>query len=183
MIKKMFNKRYVIGIDPGTGSESALGICLYDSEFKQILFTESIWPTTGKAPRDMSTRERIYRISDKVKDIVESIVESYGVENVGLSIEAFLIRGKGGETLMRLKGAVLSKVPLKLEVVEIQNTTVKKRAGGTGAANKKEIAEHLQTILPSTNKEHMKELARSCKWDEVDAVAIAYSAVEFVYEI
>ena len=181
-IKRIFNKRYIIGIDPGTGSTSPCGFALYDSKEDKILATYGVWPTSGKAPKDMAVRERIFRISEKIKDLVESVVDSYGVDQVGLSIEAFLIRGKGGETLMRLKGAILAKVPLTLEVIEIQNSTMKKRAGGHGGADKKEIADHLSFTLDASNRDILTALTNLGKWDEIDAVGLAVSAKGAEYE-
>lgn len=170
--------KYVFGIDPGTGSKSACGVCLLDVEENTVVWSASIYPK-GKASPTMPAHHRIKHINENLQQLYLSAVDMCDDTGtrVVVGIESFVMKGKSGETLAQFKGAVMSGLPFEADIREVQNTTVKKYAGNSGKADKLQIAEALKEKLPAS-KELLQELIDNGRWDEVDAIGIAWSVKE-----
>ncbi len=122
--------RLVVGIDPGTGKASPTGFACFDPDSKEIIHTEEI---TSKQPE---YRDRYREIAGRVHELLEFIDPDLDVLVV---CESFVMRGKGGEILARLTGAIMAMVPERQRFALAHNTTVKKVVGGHGHADKEQV--------------------------------------------
>lgn len=129
-------KYLVIAIDPGSGSSSACGLCAILPESKEIVLTSALWPLKFHQP----AVKRIKDIVEQLDAQLKMLAIQYPQRTIVVGIESFVMRGKGGETLQRFIGAALSKVAYDWKIVEIQNTTMKKWVGGSGASLKSAVA-------------------------------------------
>lgn len=172
----MKKDRVVFAIDPGTGVNSACGIAVLAELSGQLVIVhlEDVWPR--KAHK--STMSRIRDIVDQVEDLMSRIYEEYSDCEMRVAIESFVMRGKGGETLQRFIGAVLTRVPGDpyVKIHEIQNTTMKKFVGGTGKADKELILKKVLIRFP--NNELLLTAAAGKKYDSIDAIGIGLAALE-----
>jgi Holliday junction resolvasome RuvABC endonuclease subunit len=99
-------------------------------------------------------------------------------ENVDkVFIESFVMRGKGGETLARLTGALISTVPDKAQFKEVQNTSVKKIIGGSGSDDKKVVANALLKLYPN-QVDLIQNLIDAEDYDALDALAIVTAGLK-----
>lgn len=121
----------VIGIDPGTGVSSPTGFAAFDPDTKEVLYVEAIG--SNKA----TPAGRIREISQRVAELLESVDPD---ADALVAIESFVMRGKGGETLARMTGALMAAIPERMDQVFVQNTTVKLLVGGHGKADKDQVA-------------------------------------------
>lgn len=171
--------KYVLGIDPGTGSRSACGVALLDLDAGAVLWTAELYPRDGRAQPGMPVHHRIKLINEQVQELFAQAEDfaSDSDSRVIVGIESFVMRGKGGETLAQFKGAVMSGLPLKTEIKEVQNTTIKKYAGDTGKADKMQVGKGLIERLP-VSAGYIQNLMDNRKWDEIDAIAIAWTVKE-----
>lgn len=169
--------KYIFAVDPGTGSSSACGVAFIEKESGRVLWTASIYAKDNQPQKSMKARHRIKLILEQVMPLYEHAVDFAKDQDsdVLVAVEAFVIKGKGGVTLEHMKGAFYAALPLKAEIVEVQNTVVKKVAGGKGTASKEQIGKFLQELIPDSSS-YIQELINKEKWDEIDAVGIAYSS-------
>jgi Holliday junction resolvasome RuvABC endonuclease subunit len=133
----------VIGIDPGSGSSSACGLCAILPEAREIVAHRALWPVKYSQP----AIRRVKDIAEQAALFIADVVRDYPNHVVVVGIESFVMRGKGGETLQRLIGAILTRVAYDYKIVEIQNTTMKKFVGGRGASPKSEVAEGVRKFF------------------------------------
>lgn len=173
---KILKRRYILAIDPGTGSSSPCGVALLDTDKMEIIFTMGVYVGKGTQKSSESPRMRIKQIADKLKDVIESCIETYGKDELGITSEAFVMRGKGGETLAKFKGACIAHIPIDIAYTEVYNTTMKAVSGGKGTATKQDIAEYLTSIFPKGEREKIMKLQKERRWDEIDAIGLAYAA-------
>lgn len=158
----------VCGLDPGTGASSPTGVAIFDPETKEIIALKNVAPP--KAVTKFSHRVRF--ISEEVEELLLS-VNPYS-EQLYTYVESFVMRGKGGEMLARLTGALMSIVPWHSEFDLVANTTVKKLVAGHGRAEKVEVANAVLVYF-STNdasKQVVLEAMKKAEWDQLDALAI-----------
>lgn len=167
--------KYVFAIDPGTGSSSPAGVALLDMKEKKVIWSANVWPIGYKAKLKMPVHHRIKLIRDQIEKLWDETVEEYGVDNIGVAMENFVMRGKGGATLQQFMGAVLTIFPVITPFCEVHNTTMKKFVGGTGKANKVKIGYKLLGVMPES-KEYIQELMDLKEWDQVDAIGIGFTA-------
>lgn len=154
----------VLGIDPGTGLNSPAAIFVFDAVTKKIIYSDEY----SSKKKDATSR---------IREIALKIAQKIGYFRPDLfCIENFVMRGKGGETLQRFIGSL---IPFTLEVVpfiQVQNTTVKKMVGGTGKAEKPEVALGVLNYFEGISD--IQTLIDNEKWDTLDAAAIAISGYE-----
>ena len=158
----------VAGLDPGTGASSPTGLALFDPETREIIALQNVAPPD--ALKKFSHRVRY--ISEEVEEVLLS-VNPYDVQ-LYTYCESFVMRGKGGEMLARLTGALMSIVPWHSEFDTVANTTVKKLVAGHGRADKVEVAQAVLTYFASNaaSAALVQGAMKRAEWDKLDALAI-----------
>jgi Holliday junction resolvasome RuvABC endonuclease subunit len=156
----------ILGVDPGLGTKSPCGLALFTLEGTIIDFTK-VW-TDKNTPQ----QKRLNDIALASWDL--------GKTSKLVCIESTVMRGRGGESLQRLVGAITSRFP-KHDVKHVQNTTVKRIVGGTGQADKAQVASGvLQWFKDKGNKKSVtivNNLIESEDWDILDALAIGIAGM------
>jgi Holliday junction resolvasome RuvABC endonuclease subunit len=158
----------IIGCDPGTGVNSPLGLTVIDPHRRILLHAEEFW-TEHKV-----LHHRIKDISDRLELVLLSHLKEYPTTTFHFFVESFVMRGKGGETLQRMIGSVMGRVPYEFDFGHVQNSTVKLLMAEHGHASKEEVAKSVQEFFGASN-EKIEELIAAQKWDIIDAAAIAIS--------
>lgn len=160
----------VIGIDPGLDTEngSPTALAALDMRAKSILctriFTKGLFTTNEDKIRYISANVRIFLLE---------FLSSYEEKPILVSIENFLMRGKAGTSLQQLRGGLIGALPDCVDDVnDPWNTTIKKVVGGTGRADKEQVAQGILKLLPK-EREYIQELIDRKLWDQTDAIAIA----------
>ncbi len=164
----------IVGIDPGTGASSPTGFAAIDPIDKRI-----IWICDVRSQRT-KLEHRIKDISLRVDTLLWSLDPSVWSK---VYCESFVMRGKGGETLSRLTGALMSVVPDHMDFDFVQNTTVKKLVAGHGGGNKEDVAYGVKKFFGFDSEEaaQVQQLIDGKKWDQVDALAIAIAGYKRDY--
>ena len=168
-----------LGIDQSTGSKSALGIALIEPKSKTILFSASLRPRF----KGMSTEQRIYDLAQQFDEIFLDIYMDCRQNKTKLVItfEQFVMRGKSGQSLAWIVGALISCIPIDDDFILILHTNnlyAKKNSTGSGKSDKEQIGAGLLEIFEG-NKESidkLKDLIHNELWDEVDAISLALAA-------
>lgn len=163
------NKRVLVcGLDPGTGVSSPTGFALFDPETKEILALHNIAP-----PKDVKHfPHRIRFIAEEAEELMLAV--NPHATQMYTYYETFVMRGKAGEMLARLTGALMAIIPWHSESDGVANTTVKKLVAGHGRAEKVEVAQAVLVYF-STNeasKQLVLQAMKKAEWDKLDALAI-----------
>lgn len=159
----------VIGIDPATGSTSDTGFSVFDTDTLDILYADKI--LTSKR----LLHHRIKEISDVLDLTLHDIDAANPDKEIVVCIESFVIRGKGGESLQRIIGSFMGRVPYRFELTHAQNTTVKVALAGHGHADKMSVAVGLRDMFKEHNKksgEVIEGLILKREFDILDSLAI-----------
>lgn len=161
------------GLDPTSGARSAIGLCLISLETKEILFTRELKlaPTPDLRKRLKLLCHELAKAFKQAEEIALARNEDYNI-----FIESTVMMGKGGESLQRAIGAMLVLSPSHREVHHVSNMQIKAFVGGTGKADKREVAEGLKKYFP--NCDTIFNLIASSRWDSTDAIAIAVTGME-----
>ncbi len=170
----MDGKRLIISIDPGSGISSPTGLTVFDPHTKEILYASNV--TT----KFKQLAHRIKDISDQVEIVFKEVEESATGREIVVTIESFVMRGKGGETLQRLIGGFLAKTPYMFRIEHVQNSTIKKVLAGHGHADKNSVARGTQDYFAS-NKDSdalIKRLLSKQELDILDSLAIGVTWVK-----
>lgn len=156
----------IVGCDPGTSSTSDTGFVAFDSETLELLYALEI----GSERREL--RHRLKDISEVVAGLLTELAQRG--QPVHAYIEQFVMRGKGGETLQRLIGAIMAVCPDEVNLQHVQNTTVKLTMAGHGHADKVAVAFGTRDFFEQNKKttEYINKLIKSKKFDTLDALAI-----------
>jgi Holliday junction resolvasome RuvABC endonuclease subunit len=168
----------VVGVDPGSGVSSPTGLCAIDTNAKDILFVRNV------STKRIRLHHRLRDISTHLEGFLKTLDGAPVAKDcdgpVLFSIESFVMRGKAGETLQRLIGAFLSRVPFEWGVVEVPNTRLKKIIGGHGSADKREVAHGVYVWFSGNSQSQatVERLIRDQEWDQTDALALAIAAFE-----
>lgn len=160
--------RIVVAIDPGTGSAesgSACGVAIYNKNTDTLLTAFEL-RANSKTP----AYKRILEISHQLRDVLASAKAKYGPLEV--RTESFVMRGKGGETLARLVGALIASLPSDCTFAEVHNITLKKDLTGFGGADKGDIGLALVKRFPK-QVDAVQRLIDTKQEDALDAIAIA----------
>lgn len=168
------SKYLIISIDPGSGISSPTGLTVFDPHTKDILYASNV------STKFKQLAHRIKDISDKVEAIFKEVEESATGREVVVTIESFVMRGKGGETLQRLIGGFLAKTPYMFRIEHIQNSTIKKVLAGHGHADKTSVARGTEDFF-ANNAESVKlikGLLLRQELDILDSLAIGVTWVK-----
>lgn len=159
----------ILGVDPGLGVKSATGVAMIDYESKTLILHDEI-----KVDNKLTLPGKTFAIAEFVRDVAACRRHLYHLDV--LAIEYFVMRGKGGESLQRLIGAIISRFP-NTSFASPQNTGLKKMLGGHGKAEKHEVALGVKEFFRSNeDRKTVDHLMETCKWDILDAMAVAITA-------
>ncbi len=164
--------RYVVAVDPGTGVKSPAGLAIFDPITLDISAAEALWCPNDKDP-DKRIRFIVAAFSSALK--------FYKNEELALfCIEDFVMRGKGGVTLQKMIGAVVSRVPDEIPVIHVQNTRVKSLVAGNGAADKLEVGLGVLKYFSKNERSaaQISLLIEDEEWDILDAFAIGIAGLK-----
>lgn len=158
----------VAACDPGLSS-SATGFVAFDTETLEIIYAVDI-----RSDR-RELRHKLKDISEMVAGLLLELVNRG--KPVHFYIEQFVMRGKGGESLQRLIGAIMSVCPDEVTFDHVQNTTVKLVMAGHGHADKVSVAMATLDYFAKNKKSHdyIKKLIISKDFDKLDSLAIGVS--------
>lgn len=169
-----------IGIDPGSGVKSATGVCILDMKTGTIIAHTEIWPVNKSA----KAYQRARSITNQFLEFLAACEVLKGMKLEGKMVtEAFVMRGKGGETLQRLIGALHICVPDKVRVEEVSNVRVKQFLSitGRGDASKEDVAKGVISWFTARGLETEVELVQDAlkhkQFDFVDACALGIIGV------
>lgn len=159
----------VVGCDPGTGVKSPTGFVAFDPSDKHIIHF------TNVKSKSKTTEGRAKDISKRVSELITELEVEPGV----FCIENFVMRGKGGQTLQRFIGAVLSHLPDGWEIKQPFNTAVKRIVAGDGDADKLEVAQGVSRYFQRNLESYkiIEELTLHEEWDILDAFAIGIAGI------
>lgn len=164
----MANKLLIVSIDPGSGISSPTGLTVFDPHTKDILYA------TNVHTKFKQLAHRIKDISDQVELVFKEVEDANSGREIVVTIESFVMRGKGGETLQRLIGGFLAKTPYMFRIEHIQNSTIKKVLAGHGHADKNSVALGTKDYFAS-NPDSIKlinQLLLKQELDILDSLAI-----------
>lgn len=165
----------VFSIDPGTGVKSACGIAVLSvkpGQEPELLHIEDVWAIRPQPTTMMRIRDVVDQVEQLMTEWYEKSDGSFAV-----AIESFVMRGKGGETLQRFIGAVLTRVPTnKTKIIEVANTKMKKFVGGTGKADKELVLKKVLIKFPANDKLILAGIRE--QYDGIDAVGIGLTAID-----
>lgn len=164
-------KRVFVGVDPGSTS-SATGVFAYDAETLDII--------TFRALRSQQ-KEFHFRLREIALHFSVLLYEAsrdlrMGSLPVEVFIESFVMRGKSGEMLARLTGALLSKIEPGMKLRFVPNTRVKKALTGHGRGDKLAVARAVEQYFSKNiaSAQTLNELRSHPDWSDIfDAAAIA----------
>lgn len=172
-------KLIIIGIDPGFGVKSPTAVSIFDSVDGYIF--EAFMQTPGNLKEET---EKLSFISKTIAHRLDLKLNEYenSSKRIRICIEDFVMRGKGGQTLARLTGAIIGAMPEYLckDIKYCRNTTVKMYIGGHGHASKEEVAQGVLgwfSDVPAM-KEMVAKWIRNEQWDLTDSLAIGITGLE-----
>lgn len=156
----------IMSVDPASGATSRCGVALFDTETRDI-YTYAAIGTSAK-----TTYARIQDVCGQVSGLY--------MKDSKVWLEAFVMRGKSGETLQRLIGGIIARLPKGAAINEVYNTTVKKAVGGHGGASKEEVALGVLKYFTDNkvSSEIIKNLIYDKEYDILDAFAIGIAGSE-----
>jgi Holliday junction resolvasome RuvABC endonuclease subunit len=166
----------IIGIDPGTGISSPTGLACFDAATREIMIACNF--TT----KHKKLEHRLKDISDKVEvtllDLSKHLKPS---EPVLVVFESFVMMGKAGETLQRMIGSLMGRVPYRFKVTDVNNKRVKKVVAGTGSGTKIEVGRGVLEYFKeqAESRQVIERLLRHEQWDVIDAFAIGISGLYY----
>jgi Holliday junction resolvasome RuvABC endonuclease subunit len=153
----------VVGVDAGLGVSSNTGVVAFDTESRDILLHEELCTNFS------DTDKKIAFFADAFEECLRI------VGHVDLvAFETFVMQGKGGQSLQKLIGGYVSRVPYETPVKHVFNTTVKRIAGGIGNADKNAVALGVLGYFSRKpeSKYLIEQLMEDERWDQLDAFAI-----------
>ena len=159
----------IIAADPGTGISSPTGFSVFNPVTLEILYAANI------GTKRKLLQHRLKEISDIFQNTILDIDGHYSqTHDVLFCIEQFVMRGKGGETLQRVIGSLIGRLPYGFNLVHVQNTTVKLMVAGHGHAEKHEVAKGLEKHFSSNKSSEalIKSLTDKNEYDILDSLAI-----------
>lgn len=158
----------VVGIDPATGARSALGFSIFDPNTEKILLAKEI----SNPSKDLRTR---------IKSIVVQLVKEFkrldeNACNYVVFIESTVMLGKGGESLQRVIGAIMTIIPAGIQMEHVSNMQIKAFVGGTGKADKNQVAMGLINFFPEDPL--LIDLIKAHRYDVLDSIAVGVTGLE-----
>jgi Holliday junction resolvasome RuvABC endonuclease subunit len=125
-----------------------------------------------------SNEHKIKDISDQITTYLNSKHDTKEPTRITFAIENFVMKGKGGATLQMLRGSLIGRVPYETDVVNVHNITMKSIVGGTGAADKKIVAEGVKKFfrMNAMASIQIDALIKAKEWDILDALGVGICA-------
>ncbi len=163
----------VIGIDPGTGASSPTGYCRFNSVTKVIYEARTV------TSRRFDAANRIHDISKQLYDLVNCI--SYPTADI-LCIETTFIMGKGNNSYQQMVGGSIAAADAATKIVFVPNTTMKKRVGGHGGADKVDVANGVIDYFGYGRSKLLDSSVFDAEWDITDSLAIGIAGLEMENE-
>lgn len=163
---------WICGIDPTSGSKSKLGLAAFNPETLSIR-------TCGAESDPRNKKNLRLRLQD-LAGLTDLWFKTLDVDISAVYMESTVMLGKGGESLARATGALMVVTPRKAEFDFVHNTTVKRIVGGSGKAEKEEVALGLLQYFQYNQKscETIQDLIQLKDFDQLDALAIAVAGYE-----
>lgn len=155
----------VVALDPATAS---FGFAVYDTASMEVV-TVKEFKALGK-----DLRVRIKSMSVQLANEFKKL-EAMNVEYI-IFCEQFVMVGKGGEALQRMIGAAMAISPGHRPFEHVNNLQVKAYVGGTGKADKAQVAAGLRQFFPQDVV--VEELIQGHRYDATDALAIGVTGYE-----
>lgn len=171
----MSPSKIVVAVDPGTSSTSPTGLVVFDRLTLEIFYCDNL------TARKRELHHRIQDISNQFSDIIAAVDQTYPSADILFCVESFVMKGKGGESLQRLIGSFLGRLPERFKVKHVQNTTIKKVIAGHGHAEKEEVAAGVLACFTSnkTSKQVIERLINAGEPDILDAFAIGLTGMVY----
>ncbi len=146
----------IIGIDPGY---ERLGIAVVEkTNGKEVLIHSECFQTDAK----LDFHERLFLLGRQI----ECVIKKHNPQHLALENVFFNTNQKTAMDVAAVRGVILYVGRLhNLEIFEYTPPQIKSAVGGSGRANKKEIASMLHHLI-DINKEIRLD-------DEYDAIAVA----------
>lgn len=166
----------IVGVDPGTGIKSPTGLVVFNSKTLRIQSSKTITSNFKKI------EHRYKDICDKFELQMLELSELLGKPTAVLVVfESFVMQGKAGETLQRLIGSLMGRVPYHFQVAHASNMRVKMIVGGTGKADKEAVANGVREFFKSNaaSLQVVDKLIREKDWDVLDAFAIGITGAYY----
>lgn len=158
----------VVAIDPSTGAKSALGFAVFDPNTKEIITVkEMVTPAKDLRAR---IKELVLQLVKEFKKLDEAKIDYI------VFIESTVMVGKGGESLQRIIGAIMTVVPSSKRFEHVSNMQIKAFVGGHGHAKKDQVAHGLFKFFPED--ELLPGLITAHRYDALDALAVGVTGFE-----
>ena len=153
----------VVGIDPASNT---VGLAIFDPDTKELFVFKQI-----VAPKSDGVHRRLVYLHEQLAN--ELIVLDPN-ERTYAFIENTVMQGRSGQVLANATGALMSAVPYYCEYQPVQNTTVKRIVGGTGKADKVEVARGVLAWAQGNvaTVEKVRAAIQAGNFDQLDALAI-----------
>jgi len=158
----------VVGIDPSTGSRSALGFSVFDPNTQKVLVAkEMVMPSP-----ELRTR---------IKGLVIQLVKEFkkldeNKLNYVVFVESTVMLGKGGESLQRVIGAIMAVIPSGVQMEHVSNMQIKSFVGGSGKSDKEQVALGLIPFFPEDSL--LLDLIKAHRYDALDSIAVGVTGFE-----
>ena len=161
-------KQLIIALDPGTGSSSPTGFSVFNPHTLEIFYAANIDTRKGLL------QHRIKDISDKLSATLDEIDRNFADHELIICIEQFVMMGKGGETLQRLIGSFMGRLPYRARLTHVQNTKVKLFVAGHGHADKDAVGFGVLRYFEGNQESAavIKRLQMQNEPDIIDSLAI-----------
>lgn len=165
-----FKKNYnnimrILGIDPGY---ERVGIALLEKtklEKKELLLYSECFKTSPK----IEINQRIFLIAEKIEDVIKKWKPTY------LAIETLFLN-TNQKTAMRVaeaRGVVIYKcLSFGIEIIELSPLQIKMATTGYGKADKNQMIKMIKMLIKIDENKKSD--------DELDAIAIAFSAFSYI---
>lgn len=151
----------IIGIDPGS---NCMGVAIWQGD--HLLYTMAFEAES----KDDWRRRNKFMVDRFVK-----LLKSQNDVDV-MCIEEGVYRGHANHILQRLLGALEYMIPEHVELITVNQSSLKKFAGG-GGSNKEQVARWLyDRMAHDENKEMLDCLIKHEKWDQTDAALVGFYA-------
>jgi len=170
----------VVGIDPGTGVKSPCGVAAFTVAQKTILLAANVSSKQRNQLKNLRCLpEEVYQTINEAVDV------QHDPQQVKIYLEEIVMRGKGGVTLQRHIGAVISRFPMLTPIDTVGVTRVKRLVTGNGDAEKREVGLGVIKFFGSNPESEsiVKDYFEDSQWDILDAFAIAIAGLMYNEEI
>lgn len=153
----------VVGIDPASNT---VGLAIFDPDTRELFVFKQL-----AAKRTDDVHKRIVYLHDELSKELMALDPD---EQTYAYIENTVMQGRSGQILANATGALMAAVPYWCEYQPIQNTTMKRLVGGTGKADKVEVARGVLAWAQGNDEtvRKVREAIQDGHFDQLDALGI-----------